>query len=953
MSLSEWSHSIDLTCLTANDEVALEKWFHQILMEAMSCQAEQRRAFIEAACQGHDEYLTTLLGRLADAESFETHYSVSIGEPLWTHVGVYRLDHELGRGGMGVVYHATREDDFNMQVAIKLVRAGQDCERSVAAFHRERQILASLQHPYIAQIYDGGTTKDGCPYLVMEHVDGQSLTQWLNSESPSLNEALEVFIKICEAVSFAHENMVIHRDLKPHNIMITAEGRPKLLDFGIASVLEQESTIPAVSVQDQEGRLTPEYACPEQITGQRLTAAADVYALGAILYEVLSGCLPHRFKTTNPQEWCDKICNEEPLKVGAALRLRHKHKDREHWGRLPSWRRLSRDLDAVVAKALAKDPRERYGSAGALARDLGRYLARRPVEARRAPRAHQLGRWLTRNWVPISAFLLLAGVALTAWLERNQALAARDQAERARRGALQESEFLQDVLRQGRLERDPNQPLSVPPMLETAAMRLELMDDKEPLTRARLFLAMGELFQSYGDFQRADSLLEHGLALRYAAAYPVDALLIQLKTQRAAALRGMDRVEESYALLQQAAVELEQLPDTATWLRAETALQISQTTFDLERLEEAEIAAHRVIHLVDTLDGGADVPIVAAQDPTLRCASLYGPAYRLLAAIAERRGESVTYDQFLNQALNYYCRIESQDPVVFQVLSMKAAQHEAAKGDLVAAAARYRHLDAAMEQGRVRIAPEAKATVFDGMLGLLLDQEQGDTALARLAGAGRAGLSLPDEHVALRQAQADLAAGRTKRALRGFKRLQETRDAAFYHPAFVETYLTLGRLDEARSLALGAIEPSPSGETRPPAERAAYYRMLATIAHQNGEFEVAVAYQQQAKALMETHGMWDMAWGGQLRVEMAGTALALGRDADAAGLLKEATPLIQHHFQQGHSVHVLHRRYWEVQLAHRGVRRQVVRDEDSRDIRLSPKAKRLLNNPLPIRGESR
>ncbi|CAM2006200.1 serine/threonine-protein kinase [Acanthopleuribacter pedis] len=915
MPTSDPSRVFDTTCLPADDELARERWLHQVLMEAMEQQSDQRRSYIEAACEGCDEFLTTLISRLLDAESFEEESSTPSHREVRTHIGGYRVERELGRGGMGVVYLATREDDFTMQVAIKLVRADQDAERLVQAFHRERQILASLQHPYITQIYDGGTTEDGCPYLVMEYVAGLPLTQYIETYSPSLSECIELFIKICDAVGFAHQNMVIHRDLKPQNILITRDGQPKLLDFGIASVLEQEATLPPVSIQTEVGRLTPEYAGPEQIRGERLTAAADVYALGVILYELLTGKLPHRFKTHNPMEWRDVICNQVPVRAGVAIRHRHRRKGEQHHdGRLPSWRRLPGDLCAIACKALAKDPRQRYGSAAALSSDLRRYVSRRPVEACRAGFGYRLSRWFSRNRVPAAAFLVVAGVALTAWVQRESAIRERDEALRAQRGAVAESAFLRDMLQAADPRLNPDQPLSVLAMLERATAEIDQGEDKPPLHRARLYLGLGEVYQKYGDAARAETLLRRGLSLRSDLGPPADELQVQLQKQLGVALGAGGRLDEGLALLHQAGEDLEALSGNRMMLRADIERWRSEFYFAKGWTARAESSAQRVVRLLVGEPGAA---------------LMRGAAYRILADVAGDAGDVLGREANLRHALDQYCVVAEQEPVAYHTLSAKFAQLAAHKGQFQGAEARFQEALSVLSNRPGQADLIARLIVMDGLIGVLLDQEQvgaaedwlahGEHLIVARWGADSVALS---RYAYVRRAQVALLDGRYQEALQWFERVLEVEEVFFAHPALVETHLSLGRLEEAQCMAVAALDRLNGLSVPDPGRRVAYYRLLARIASEAGTYEQALAYQQEARRILRAFGMWDLAWGGYLRVEMAGTELALNHDGMAANLLNEAEPLIRAHFQPDHSVHDLYRHYWAAQLSRRGMMRR-------------------------------
>jgi serine/threonine protein kinase len=302
-------------------------------------------------------------------------------------VGAYRLIREIGRGGMGSVYLAARDDEqYESEVAIKLVRPGFDTDFLLRRFRRERQILARLHHPNIARLFDGGTTEEGIPYLVMEYVPGSRITVYAEENHLSVGERLRLFLPVCAAVDYAHRAFVVHRDLKPGNILVDRFGTPKLLDFGISKLLHSEARDP-VDTQDV-AIATPDYASPEQIVGDPVTLASDVYSLGAVLYQLLTGVKPHRIETSGPLAIERAICLEPTVPPSQAVRYN------------PALaRRLAGDLDMIVLCAMHKEPERRYASAKHFAADLHRHLEHQPVLARPDSPAYRTGKFLRRHRV--------------------------------------------------------------------------------------------------------------------------------------------------------------------------------------------------------------------------------------------------------------------------------------------------------------------------------------------------------------------------------------------------------------------------------------------------------------------------------------------------------------------------------------------------------------------------
>jgi hypothetical protein len=391
----------------------LDELFHQ----AVDLPKERRDAFLEEAC-GDDAELRAELEELIasdpEGEALLEGYSeeitrlaAALTSEAGTSVGRYRLVRELGRGGMGTVMLAERADgEYDQQVAIKFVTAGFAAPDLVERLRAERQILAGLQHPNIARLLDGGTTDQGTPYLVMEHVDGLPIDRHCDGRELSLEDRLRLFLDVCSAVDHAHEQGVIHRDIKPGNILVSGDGRPMLLDFGIAKALA-DAEVGEVT-RTIARRLTPEYASPEQIQGEPVTPATDVYALGGVLYRLLTGVAAHQVEGASLAAWERVVCQTHPAPPSERIRT-----DPEVTGSTStgSWgSRLRGDLDNIVLKALHYDPERRYPSVRELMDDLERYLRGAPVSARGDSWTYRGSRFARRHRVELT----LAGVALVA-----------------------------------------------------------------------------------------------------------------------------------------------------------------------------------------------------------------------------------------------------------------------------------------------------------------------------------------------------------------------------------------------------------------------------------------------------------------------------------------------------------------------------------------------------------
>ena len=430
-----------------------ERWqqVKAIFDRAVECAPGSRGALLQELC-GQDEELqrqvnsllasdeaeetlldSPLLASAAAKAGFATAPARGPDPLIGRTVGPYRVVREIGRGGMGCVYLAQRADDqFRRQVALKAVDPALVDRQTLHRFENERQTLASLDHPNIIKLIDGGTTEDGMPWLVMDYVEGQTLDQYCETRKPRLAERLKLFRTVCAAVHYAHQNLVIHRDLKPGNILITAAGVPKLLDFGIAKLLRPEF-MPHTIGNTRTGMrpMTPQFASPEQICGLPLTTSTDIYSLGVLLYYLVTGRHPHTAGSL--LELQRAVCETEPEKPSSAVQPKP---DLEPAAAAPREESISRDLDNIILKAMRKEPQRRYASAEHLAEDIRRYLDGQPVTARKDTVFYRVSKFINRNRVGVAA-ASLAAIALMAstgfaWYEKGVAESQRLVAEQQR-----------------------------------------------------------------------------------------------------------------------------------------------------------------------------------------------------------------------------------------------------------------------------------------------------------------------------------------------------------------------------------------------------------------------------------------------------------------------------------------------------------------------------------------
>jgi serine/threonine protein kinase/tetratricopeptide (TPR) repeat protein len=461
-------------------------------------------------------------------------------------VGRYRIIREIGRGGMGAVFLAERSDgEFQQRLALKIVRRSFADSELARRFRQERQILASLNHPNIARLLDGGVSADGEPFLAMEYVAGARIDHYCDTRNLSTEERLSLFLAVCQGVSYAHQNLVVHRDIKPSNILVTDEGVPKLLDFGVAKLINPEAEAGAAETVTGLRAMTPDYASPEQVRGLSVTTATDVYSLGVLLYELLTGHRPHRLKNRRTDEIVRVICEEQP-ELPSAVSRRQTAAGGKASGNdadLPADsgrparqanrqsaignRQFRGDLDNIVLMAMRKEPQRRYASVAQFAEDIRRYLEGRPVLAHKDTFSYRAVKFVRRHKagavaVVLVTLALVAGIVATAWQARRAtaqariAAAERDRARIEAAKAERINAFLQSIF----ASADPSWyssgfgqrgEVKVVDVLEQAGRRIDAELQDEPEIRAELHHTIGTTFQSLGQFEQAQTHFDAAL----------------------------------------------------------------------------------------------------------------------------------------------------------------------------------------------------------------------------------------------------------------------------------------------------------------------------------------------------------------------------------------------------------------------------------------------------------
>ena len=554
-----------------------------------------------------------------------------------TLVGPYRLLQEIGRGGMGSVFLAERADgQFSRRVAVKVLRSGLVSKQTVQRLRLEREILARLEHPHIARLIDGGITEEGWPYLVMEYVPGVPLTRYCDEHRLDINARLRLFKRVCTAVHYAHQSLVIHRDLTPNNILVTPEGDVKLLDFGIAKLLDDEtSAVTTPITEDGLRMMTPEYASPEQIRGDPITTSSDVYQLGVVLYELLSGHRPFQIENRNIHEIARVICDEQPerpsVRVAGELESasRDSTADRLRRG-------LTGDLDNIVLMALRKDAARRYASAERLGEDIERHLGGYTVRARRETIAYRVSKFVGRHRLGVGAAAValmsaIGGLSVAIW----QARIAADERDLARleaAKAAQVADFLVGVFEEADPAFSRGDTLTAHEILDRGGRRLDAELRQQPEIRAMMLDVMGRSYQNLGDFETARKYLVEALSVRRATASESDRDLVR-----------------SYISLIELNIETGDMEAVDSLLAEAGALASDNQDIPVERADLLTLQAEAKSHFgnFEEADSLLNVALAIQQ-------SLYGAQHTDIATTLNDLGIVAQISQSLDLAREYY-----------------------------------------------------------------------------------------------------------------------------------------------------------------------------------------------------------------------------------------------------------------------------------------------------------
>jgi eukaryotic-like serine/threonine-protein kinase len=822
---------------------------NSLLDTALDLPPERRDGWLAALDSRYEGLKPQLVELLQRATRLETENFLSalpklVGEPepsaqaangKSAAVGPYRLVRELGAGGIGSVWLAQRSDGFldNYPVALKLPHGPRHRAGLAERLAREREILAALNHVNIARLYDAGVSSEGQPYLAIEYVEGRPIDAYCNEQRLGLKQRIQLFLQVIDAAAYAHGKLILHRDLKPANILVTPRAEVRVLDFGIAKLL-QEGQVHATGLTSMAGRaLTPDYASPEQILGEPLSVASDVYSLGVVLYELLSGKRPYRLERESRGALEDAIVQVDPARPSEVASD-------------PAIRReLRGDLDAIVLKALKKKSTERYATAHALAEDLQRFLARQPVLARRDTVSYRLSRFAVRNKLAVGAsaaalLAMLLGAGVSLW-QAKVATAERNRADEVK-------EFLAAMLEDANLDNEKSRSLSVRELLLQGSARVDAARIKDPEVRVELLTLIGSGLLSAYDTQATVRVLSDAVAEAQRFLGAEHLLTARARLMLCQALFDLGRIAEARTELASALAVLEN-SDRATTADLTRAWRL-RARIDIEetRYDAAVRAAQQAMHLAD-----ADSTLALAERGRVlaKLATAYSyankPAEALAASeaalqLAQTLYEDRPLDPGMVTARMGYARA-----------LRTAGQHEAAISHFERACADSEklHGDSSSITG----------TCIQNMVQPLLLTGRIDEALTyserafRISESSKAPGSVAAEATANAWGKSLLAARRAAQAEQLFQRVQSSAakifgaEHEFTARAHLDRALALayaGRVQDAKQHGAAVTAVARAGSRR--LEQRALF--VAGVTHRiAGDYALALSTQQQARAI--------------------------------------------------------------------------------------------------------
>ncbi len=681
---------------SATIELSPDRWrrAESLFEEAFTLPVDRQRAFLAGACGDDAELRDYVAALLDDDPELERRLDLTIGDAIRNvfdesgtpdslageMIGPYRVLRTLGSGGMGVVYLAERADEqFDQLVAIKLGRHRLVDPQTKLRLRNERQILSDLDHPNIARLFDGGTTGDGVPYLVMEYIDGIRVDAYCDFHRLNVGQRLELFQTICAAVHHAHENLIIHRDIKASNILVTDEGVPKLLDFGIAKLADAQGAATAGLTQEGVVIMTPENATPEQVLGEAITTATDTYALGLLLYSLLTGIRPYAIEDLSPGEITQAVCFDPTPKP--SLKLEQQRRDPagqpelerigQHRGlsldRLV--KRLRGDLDTILLNALRKEPARRYRSVNALANDIDLHLRNMPIVARSDSLRYRTGKFVRRHYAAVGA-AVAAGLTLAVF---SAVLTVQNERIRQERDTAREvSQFLEDIFMAPDPTRARGVDATAKEILAEGENRIRGRLGERPEILATLLGTIGRVYFSLGDYERSDEALTGALALRQRSGGAAQSSMAAAMNDLAKTKIWLADFAAAQTLLEEARTINERAFGAASPEVAANLSNLAELHLKINELERAESLAEAAIDIYRQL--GSEHRVELAMSTAA------------LARMLQVRGDLDRTETLLLEAIEIIRNSEgdSHPEIAYYLQNLGVLQRS--KGDLTAAA---------------------------------------------------------------------------------------------------------------------------------------------------------------------------------------------------------------------------------------------------------------------------
>jgi serine/threonine-protein kinase len=675
-----------------------KKSLDEIVREAQALAPDEQAAFVREACAADEALFDSVTREIASSSDSWADLHSTPGddnasasyELAGERIGPYRVLRTLGEGGMGAVFLAERADgQFEQRVAIKLVRRGLLSRQVQNRLRIERQILATLDHPNIAKLLDGGTTQDGTPYIVMEYIDGEPIDAYCDRNELTLEERLQLFRKVCSAVHSAHQNLVVHRDLKPSNILVTRNGTPKLLDFGIAKLLDERQLMQTLAVTQADVRLmTPDHASPEQVRGDPITTASDVYVLAILLYELLTGLKPFA-RTTRLADLERAICELPPTAPSAAFVASARVPESQLLdlarSRRASPARLRRqlrgDLDKIVLMGLRKEPERRYASVEQFATDIDRFLQGLPVSAQADAWTYRTAKFVRRHFIVVGMSAAFV-VSLIAFAIATYVQSVRIEQERLR--AENVSSFMIELFRVSDPSEARGNEIRAREILDRGAARIQTELKNQPELQATLMETMAKVYLNIGLTRDAEPLVERSLAVRRQLFGEMHESVASSLTTFAELQRSKGNWDEATKLAEESLEISRRLTGENSLATALGLRNVGMVYYDRAELDRAESSLRKSLELYVRHVGEDDVQLT--------------PALDMLARVAQARGDLAEAQQLLTRAVAIERKARGEDhPLTIERLHNLATVYQS-KGDLDTAETQFRKVIALCER---------------------------------------------------------------------------------------------------------------------------------------------------------------------------------------------------------------------------------------------------------------